>query len=78
MKLSLKNLREKAGVSLNYLSRLTGIKVTDLKDFEEYKEIPKSYEVAIILDAIDINTIILGDIFTDIIDNYSISVQNKN
>lgn len=66
--ITLKNLREYRGLSLEQMSEASNIAIEHLKDYEQYKKIPTCYEVTIILNVLklDCDEIFMA-IFRDII-----------
>lgn len=69
--LTLKRLREQKGLSLDTASKLFGIKKEKLKAYEEYKEIPSSKEVMIMLKMLGLYYVeIVYIIFEDINNKY--------
>ncbi len=71
MKISLKNLREKKGWSLELASKIFKIKAKTLKDYEEYRKIPDIEEVTRILKILHKNYFnFFSKIYEDIYMNY--------
>lgn len=71
MEITLKGIREYKRLSLYEASKLFGIDLKSLKDYEEYREIPSSQTVSIILNKTGIdNDNIFFTLFCDIISKY--------